>query len=115
MNRNFPVIPRQQNRMSAILTVLSGAALVAALSGCAGAGVKTGQYVDDSAITAKVRTAFLNAENLRTTGISVTTLKGEVQLSGYAPSETDKQRAEVIARDVGGVRAVSNRIEVKND
>jgi osmotically-inducible protein OsmY len=31
------------------------------------------------------------------------------------PSETDKQRAEVVARDVGGVRAVSNRIEVKAD
>ncbi len=95
--------------------VVAGAALVAALSGCAGAGVKTGQYVDDSAITTKVKTALLNAPNLKSTDIGVTTLKGDVQLSGYARSETEKQRAAVIARDIDGVQSVSNRIEVKAD
>jgi osmotically-inducible protein OsmY len=99
-----------------LLALLTGAALAAAvLAGCAGAGVKSGQYVDDSAITTKVRTELLKTSNLKTTGIHITTIQGEVQLSGHVPSETDKQRAEVVARDVGGVRAVSNRIEVKAD
>lgn len=93
--------------------VVAGAALVAALAGCAGAGVKTGQYIDDSTITTKVKTALLNAGNLKSTDISVNTRNGQVQLSGYARSETERSRAEVIARDVEGVRAVSNRIEVK--
>jgi len=38
-----------------------------------------------------------------------------VQLTGYAPSETDKERAAVVARDVEGVRAVSNQLEIRTD
>jgi hyperosmotically inducible protein len=55
------------------------------------------------------------ALNLKSTDIGVTTLKGEVRLSGYARSETEKQRAAAIARDIDGVQSVSNRIEVKAD
>ena len=102
-------------QLRGLSALVAGAALVAALAGCAGAGVKTGQYLDDSAITTKVKTALLNAENLKSSDISVSTRNGQVQLSGYARSETERSRAEVIARDIEGVRAVSNRIEVKAD
>jgi osmotically-inducible protein OsmY len=102
-------------RLVKLPAVLGSAALIVALAGCAGAGVKTGQYVDDSAITTKVKTALIKAENLPSSSINVSTLKGEVQLSGFTRSETDKQRAAVIARDIEGVRSVSNRIEVKYD
>lgn len=92
---------------------IAAAALLALLAGCAGAGVKTGQYVDDGAITTKVKTALLQAPNLRSGDISVRTDNGEVQLSGFATNETDKRRAEVIARDVAGVKSVTNSIQVK--
>lgn len=95
------------------ITGFAAAALLALLAGCAGAGVKTGQYVDDSAITAKVKTALLQAPNLKSTDISVRTDNGEVQLSGYAASDTDRRRAEVLARDVAGVKSVTNSIRVK--
>lgn len=110
MMRKLFAVPQRAQK---IFAIISGAALVVSLGACAGAGVKTGQYVDDSTITTKVKTALLNAENLKSSGISVSTMKGEVQLSGFAPSETEKARAAVIARNVEGVHAVSNRIEVK--
>lgn len=110
MIRKYPLSTAQPGRF---LALIAGAALVAALAGCAGAGVKTGQYVDDSAITTKVKTALLNADNLRSTEISVNTRSGNVQLSGFARSETEKHRAEVLARDIEGVRSVSNGIQVK--
>ena len=106
-------LPSSTPRPHRMLAFIAGATLVAALAGCAGAGVKTGQYIDDSAITTKVKTALLNAENLRSTDISVNTRGGTVQLSGFAHSETEKHRAEVLARDIEGVRAVSNAIQVK--
>lgn len=92
---------------------LAAAALLAVLAGCAGAGVKTGQYVDDSTITTKVKTALLQAPNLKSSDIGVRTEKGEVQLSGFATNETDRRRAETIARDVAGVKSVTNSIQVK--
>lgn len=96
-------------------SVLGAAVLVAALAGCAGAGVKTGQYVDDSTITTKVRTALLGADNLASTGINVSTDKGAVRLSGQANSETDKRRAENLAKDVEGVKSVTSDIQVKSN
>lgn len=99
----------------ALMAVLGAVVLVAALAGCAGAGVKTGQYVDDSTITTKVRTALLGAENLTSTGISVSTRNGEVQLSGHTRSETEKRRAENLAKDVEGVKSVTSDIQVKSN
>ncbi len=92
---------------------IAGFAAAALLVGCAGAGVKTGQYVDDSTVTLKVKTALLQAPNLESNNISVRTDNGEVHLSGFATNETDRRRAEVIARDVAGVKSVTNSIQVK--
>jgi len=76
MNPNR-LLPAASHRSRKLLALLSGAALaVAVLAGCAGTGVKSGQYVDDSTVTAKVKTALLSTKNLKTTGISVTTVKG---------------------------------------
>ena len=84
-----------------------------ALAGCAGAGQKTGTYVDDSAITSKVKTEMLANNKVSGTAIGVETHKGEVLLSGYAKSAEEKAEAEKIARSVSGVRTVNNRIEVR--
>jgi len=91
------------------------AALIAALAGCAGTSKQesTGELIDDSVITTKVKTALLTEEKVPGTSISVTTYKGRVLLAGYVKSPDERQRAEGIARAVPGVRTVNNQIEIK--
>jgi len=98
-----------------ILMALAAATCAAVLNGCASSPTQesAGEYIDSSVVTAKVKVALLNAENLTSSQISVASFKGGVQLSGFVPTETDKSRAEVIARDIGGVRSVTNGIQVK--
>jgi osmotically-inducible protein OsmY len=98
-----------------VLVTLAAVSCAAALAGCASTPTQesTGEYLDSSIITAKVKMALLNAENLPSGQISVASFKRGVQLSGFVPTETDKSRAEVIARDVDGVKAVTNSIQVK--
>lgn len=95
-----------------VLTALAAAALIA---GCAGTPTQesTGEYLDNSVITVKVRTALLNAEDLPSGEIAVASFKGKVQLSGFVPSADDRRKAELLARDVPGVKSVTNGIEVK--
>lgn len=90
-------------------------ALVAALAGCAGSPTResTGQYIDDSAITAKVKGAFVKDETVSALHIGVDTFKGEVQLSGYADTPQEIRRAGELARTVPGVRSVKNDIRLK--
>lgn len=97
------------------IVTIAAAAVVAALTGCTSTPSResAGEYFDNSLITAKVKSALIGAENLSSANISVASFKGKVQLSGFVPSETDKQRAEVIARDVEGVKVVTNAIEIK--
>lgn len=89
--------------------------LAAALSGCAGTRTteSTGELVDDSVITTKVKSALLTEKNVDSTAISVETFKGRVLLAGYVKSPDQRQRAEGIARSVAGVKAVNNRIELR--
>lgn len=98
-----------------ILVTLAAVSCAAALAGCASTPIQesTGEYIDSSIVTAKVKVALLNAENLPSGQISVASFKRGVQLSGFVPTETDKSRAEVIARDVDGVKSVTNSIQVK--
>lgn len=99
-----------------IRNTIAAAALVA-VAGCAGGPNKesAGEWVDGSSMTARVKLALMNAENLEAGGVSVDSFKGRVQLSGYVPSETDKRRAAVVARNVYGVRSVTNGIEVTGE
>jgi hyperosmotically inducible periplasmic protein len=73
----------------------------------------TGQYVDDSAITARVKKRFAEDPQVAATRISVETLKGTVQLSGFATSEGERQRAAQLARSVPDVREVRNDVIVR--
>jgi len=72
-----------------------------------------GSYVDDSAITAAIKTQFAEDKGVSATAISVETLKGTVQLSGFAKSQAEKDRAAAIASRVKGVVAVRNSIVVR--
>ena len=73
----------------------------------------TGEYVDDTVITAKVKTAILGESTLKSTEINVETFKGIVQLSGFVNSQSDVNKAVVVAQNVKGVKSVKNDMRVK--
>jgi osmotically-inducible protein OsmY len=78
-------------------------------------GKTTGDVIDDSAITAKVKAAFVQDPAVRAIDVKVTTFKGAVQLSGWADSAAEKARAEEVAKNVPGVKSVENKIDLKTD
>jgi hyperosmotically inducible periplasmic protein len=98
-----------------IRAFVAAAILISIASGCAGTPVResTGEFIDDSAITTRIKTALLERKSVSGTDISVETFKGTVQLGGFVNSADEKQRAEDLARSVGGVKSVVNGIEVK--
>ena len=73
----------------------------------------TGEYVDDSVITTKVKALLAEDDFLKSFQIGVETFKGRVQLSGFVNSQDAVNRAVQIARGVGGVRSVKNDLIVK--
>jgi osmotically-inducible protein OsmY len=73
----------------------------------------TGEYVDDSVITTKVKAAIFNEPSLKVLQINVETFKGEVQLSGFVDSEQSAKKAEEVAGGVEGVKSVKNNLVVK--
>ncbi len=101
-----------------ILTVLLAVASPVAFfgfSGCAGSSTResTGEYVDDSAITAKVKAALAKDDGVKAREVNVETFKGTVQLSGFVNSQAEKSRAADIAKGIQGVESVKNNITVK--
>jgi hyperosmotically inducible periplasmic protein len=72
-----------------------------------------GQYIDDATITTQIKARWIDDKTVDAAAISVETLKGTVQITGFAKSSAEKMRAESIARGVGGVVAVQNSIVVR--
>lgn len=72
-----------------------------------------GAYVDDAAITTAVKAKFFEDKTVAASSISVETLNGTVQLSGFAKSGAEKSQAESLARSVKNVREVHNNIVVR--
>jgi len=97
------------------VSILFAAVSLTALAGCASSQKQesTGQYVDDTAITTKVKAAILNEPTLKSAEINVETFKGRVQLSGFVSSRANIDRAVVIAQGVSGVTSVANDMRVK--
>ena len=98
-------------RLYRIVQVVVCIGLLTAFMGCAATQKheSTGQYVDDSVITTKVKTAIFNEESLKTLQINVKTYQGVVQLSGFVDSARSVSKAGEVAR------RVENVVEVKND
>jgi hyperosmotically inducible protein len=90
-------------------------ALAIVAPGCAGDRhhQSTGEYIDDSAITSKVKAALLADKNVSGLAVKVKTYKRVVQLSGFVDNQDQKQRAGEIARGIHGVEAVKNDITIK--
>jgi hyperosmotically inducible protein len=73
----------------------------------------TGEYIDDTVITTKVKAAILNEPTLKAAEINVETFKGSVQLSGFVSSQTEINKAIEITRSVKGVHSVKNDMRQK--
>ncbi len=90
------------------------AAALLVLSGCNVMRGETsaGEYVDDAALTARVKAALLDDEQVKGTLFNVDVNQGKVTLSGTAENATEAKRAEQIARQVPGVKGVESTIRV---
>ena len=97
------------------LTALFSTLVLMATLGCASTRTHegTGEYVDDSVITTKVKAAILGEPGLKVSEINVETYKGVVQLSGFVSSRADIKGAVRVASAVGGVKSVTNDMQVK--
>lgn len=95
--------------------VLKTLFLVVLLAGSVAAcsGETAGEYVDDSVISNKVRAKLIDDKDLNLFQVDVTTLKGEVQISGFVDSQVAKERAGRVAGSVSGVKAVHNNLVVR--
>ncbi|MDN4052211.1 BON domain-containing protein [Massilia sp. YIM B02763] len=98
-----------------VATAIFTATVAFTIVGCSSSPTResTGEYLDDSAITAKVKASIFNEPTLKSTEINVETYKGDVQLSGFVAQAEDAKKAADIARGVKGVTSVKNDIRVK--
>jgi osmotically-inducible protein OsmY len=102
-------------RLHRVFSLLVIIGLTITFLGCAATSKKqsTGQYVDDSVITTKVKAAIFEEPGLKTLQIEVKTFKGVVQLSGFVDSPQSVTRAGQVAAGVEGVKSVENDLIVK--
>lgn len=83
--------------------------------GCASTATRssTGEYIDDSVITTRVKAAIFNDPDLKVAEINVETFKSVVQLSGFVANRDAVIKAGTLARGVAGVESVRNDIVIK--
>ena len=95
----------------AVATVI----LPAVWTGCASTSTResTGEYIDDSTITAKIKAAFAKDPVVSAMEVNVETYKGVVQLSGFVKTADQIQQAQQLAGSVAGVRSIHNNIVVR--
>ena len=91
------------------------AVLLVSILGCASTSKQegTGEYVDDTVITTKVKAAIFNEPTLKSAEINVETFKGVVQLSGFVSTQANIYKAVEVARGVSGVTSVKNDMRLK--
>lgn len=104
---------KANTRVVSVLLLFLMSAFV--LSGCASTPLResTGQYLDSSVITSKIKTRLFEDPLTRGFSISVRTFKDKVQLSGFVSSSRERAQAGVIAAGVDGVGSVENNLLIK--
>ncbi|MCL4471071.1 MAG: BON domain-containing protein [Sulfuricella sp.] len=102
-------------QLSKYLSAFFLAIALVSVVGCASTSKQegTGEYIDDSVITTKVKAAIFNEPSLKSAEINVETYKGVVQLSGFVNSQADISKAVELARSVKGVTSVKNDMRLK--
>ena len=103
------------NQISKYLSSVILAVTLVTAVGCSSTSKQegTGEYVDDTVITSKVKAAVFNEPMLKSAEINVETFKGVVQLSGFVSSQAAANKATEVARGVGGVKSVKNDMRIK--
>ena len=103
------------SKFPSLITLIGLLALGAASSGCTSTPTSdsTGQYVDDTVITTKVKSALLGDDAVKSFAVSVETVKGVVQLSGFVNTSDQRSAAGKDAAAVKGVKTVKNDLIVK--
>lgn len=98
-----------------LISAIFISSILLATVGCASTHQKegTGEYVDDSVITTKVKAAIFNDPTLKSAEINVETFKGIVQLSGFVNSQADIAKAVEVTGMVKGVVSVKNDMRLK--
>ncbi|MHB1186339.1 BON domain-containing protein [Thiobacillus sp.] len=102
-------------QINKLITAVFLAVSLGTVVGCASTSTQqgTGEYVDDSVITAKVKALIIEDPLTKVLEIKVKTFKGEVQLSGFVSSQAAANRAIELARSVKGVTSVKNDMQIK--
>lgn len=102
------------NAIKAVSACLFAIALITAV-GCAGSSTSesTGEYIDDTWITTKVKAALVDDSLVKATEVNVETFKGVVQLSGFVSSQEAMDQAVIVAGNIKGVSSVNNGMQVK--
>ncbi|MES2316971.1 MAG: BON domain-containing protein [Pseudomonadota bacterium] len=102
-------------RIARSLSAVLSSLLIVSLLACAPTAKRegTGEFIDDSLITGKVKAALVADPDLKATEINVETFKGTVQLSGFVASPDHIPKAAQLARGIEGVKSVKNDIAVK--
>jgi hyperosmotically inducible periplasmic protein len=105
----------QFSKLASLLAVTGALALGGLAGGCASTSTSdsTGQYIDDTVITTKVKSALLGDDAVKSFAVSVETVKGVVQLSGFVNTSDQKSAAGKDAAAVKGVKTVKNDLIVK--
>jgi osmotically-inducible protein OsmY len=103
------------NKTTLITRIGTGILVAALMAGCASTPTQqsTGEYIDDSAVTVRVKSAIYSEPTLKAGQISVESYKGVVQLSGFVDSKLAVAKATQVAGSVKGVQAVKNSLIVK--
>ena len=101
--------------LSKRIAAFGGAILLATMLGCGSSPTRegTGEYVDDTVITTKVKAAVFGEPTLKSSEINVETFKGTVQLTGFVSSRADINKAVDLARGIQGVKSVRNDMHLK--
>ncbi|NNM58746.1 MAG: BON domain-containing protein [Legionellales bacterium] len=103
------------NRLTKLIITALLSTSVLALTGCASSTTteSTGQYLDDSVLTTKVKSSLIAEKNIHAGNVTVTTFKGIVQLSGFVNTPNEVLKAGEVASKVPGVVKVENDLIVK--
>jgi hyperosmotically inducible protein len=103
------------NPQRPIALAILAAAMLAGGVACTSTSTKqsAGEYVDDAAVTARVKTALIQQSGVKANEINVETYRGVVSLSGFVDSQDAASKAVAAAEKVGGVRSVKNDMRVK--
>jgi hyperosmotically inducible periplasmic protein len=102
-------------RNNVLSLMIAGVVAATSVVGCAVTREQStvGEYVDDASITTQVKAKFADDPTVSAMAISVETLRGTVQLSGFAKTAAERSQAEAIASRVKGVKAVRNNIVLR--